>query len=60
MRRHSKNSVDVVPTKEGYDLMINGIEVGSYGLRMGNGYEWVYGTGLAEPRFSVAINTGIK
>lgn len=38
------------------DIEINGIEVGSYGTRY---YEsvgwWVYGTGLAEPRFSTAL-----
>lgn len=35
-----------------YDLHINGIEVGSYGIRHHNNFGWVYGTGLAEPRFS--------
>lgn len=37
------------------DLQLNGIEVGSYGFRQHNGLQWVYGTGLAEPRFSVAL-----
>lgn len=32
------------------DLYLNGIEVGSYGLREWNGWSWVYGTGLATPR----------
>ena len=47
--------MEVVRTEEGIDsrdILINGIEVGSYGIRKINGIEWVYGTGLAEPRFS--------
>lgn len=36
------------------DLNLNGIEVGSYGLRHCPELDWVYGTGLAEPRFSQA------
>ncbi len=28
------------------------IELGSYGLRQAGGHSWIYGTGLAEPRFS--------
>lgn len=39
-----------------YDLEINNIEVGSYGIRQYKNLFWVYGTGLAEPRFSQAIN----
>jgi hypothetical protein len=37
---------------ESYDLMLNGIEVGSYGIRSCSYLNWIYGTGLAEPRFS--------
>ncbi|WP_315922316.1 hypothetical protein [Mesorhizobium sp. SP-1A] len=48
-------SPDVVPTEIGYDLEINGIEVGSYSSRKYKGYEWTCGTGIAEPRFSIAI-----
>ena len=37
----------------GIDLLIDGIEVGSYGIRWHKEYgSWVYGTGLALPRFS--------
>lgn len=43
-----------VQTADGYDIEIGGIEVGSYGLRSVNGNNWSYGTGLAEPRFTVA------
>jgi seryl-tRNA synthetase len=45
-----------VKTNEGFDIQIKGIEVGSYGQRSANGYAWVYGTGLALPRFSIACN----
>jgi seryl-tRNA synthetase len=34
-----------------YDLNLNEIEVGSYGIRSFEGLHWVYGTGLALPRF---------
>lgn len=71
-------------TKEGFDLKINGVEVGSYGIRetqkdysyligvdfgaeFGGGstliedyrmeFDWVYGTGCAEPRLSQAIGS---
>jgi len=46
--------VDVVSTEEGFDLELGGIEVGSYGERTFEEYRWVYGTGIALPRFSVA------
>lgn len=38
-----------------FDLMYNGIELGSYGIRKYKNYAlWVYGTGCAEPRLSLA------
>jgi len=37
------------------DLMVNGVEVGSYGFRNELGHMWVYGTGLALPRFDRVI-----
>ena len=43
-------------TTQGADLMMNGVEVGSYGVREHEGHKWAYGTGLAEPRFSYAVN----
>ncbi len=44
-----------VKTPEGADLTLGGIEIGSYGVRSTPEHgEWVYGTGLALPRFSVA------
>jgi seryl-tRNA synthetase len=47
--------IQPVKTDDGYDLEIAGIEVGSYGERFVEPHgRWVYGTGLALPRFSVA------
>lgn len=41
----------VIRTEEGLDITYNGVELGSYGSRRD---EYVYGTGLAEPRFTLA------
>lgn len=41
----------VVTTPIGLDIMYNGVELGSYGRRDSS---YVYGTGLAEPRFTLA------
>jgi phenylalanyl-tRNA synthetase alpha subunit len=43
---------DKVKTDDGFDLVYKGIEIGSYGYRECDFLSWVYGTGLAEPRFS--------
>jgi hypothetical protein len=41
---------------DGYDLTTDeGLELGSYGIRWYKDFHWVYGTGLAEPRFSCAL-----
>lgn len=49
-----KNTV-VVETNDGFDIEINGIEVGSYGARYDQSVGWwAYGTGVAEPRFTQA------
>jgi len=47
----------LVDTEDGFDIEYNGIELGSYGIRECNFLKWIYGTGVAEPRFSKAINT---
>jgi hypothetical protein len=49
--------VEVVLTPIGFDLVAKGtlIELGSYGRRRFGPYQWLYGTGLAEPRLSQAI-----
>lgn len=49
-----------VETEAGYDINLNGIEIGSYGVRSFEGHHWIYGTGLAEPRFSMALAAGQK
>lgn len=51
MRRWAPGCL-IINTLEGLDIMYNGIELGSYGDRRG---EYIYGTGLAEPRFTHAI-----
>jgi len=38
-----------------YDIECNGIEVGSYGVRTYKGETYVFGTALAEPRWSEAL-----
>jgi seryl-tRNA synthetase len=37
-----------------YDILYDGIELGSYGIRECSYLRWIYGTGLAEPRFTAA------
>lgn len=44
-----------VETDIGYDIEYSGIEIGSYGIRHCPFVTWIYGTGIAEPRFSRAI-----
>ena len=36
------------------DIELNGVEIGSYGIRQHDKRNWVYGTAIAEPRFSMA------
>nr|WP_250808374.1 hypothetical protein [Neorhizobium tomejilense] len=54
MQGETDQHVDLVTTREGYDLEIGGIEVGSYAARQAAGMSWTCGTGLAEPRFTTA------
>lgn len=42
------------------DVLVNGIEMGSYGYRRRGNLTWEYGTGLAEPRFSTLVRTREK
>jgi hypothetical protein len=51
----AEENFEVVMTPEGFDIMCNGIELGSYGYRTWENHLWVYGTGIAEPRFSIAV-----
>lgn len=48
--------IDSVMTDGGVDLEIGGIEVGSYSSRTYEDISWTCGTGLAEPRFSMAVD----
>jgi hypothetical protein len=47
--------LSLVDTPDGVDIELGGIEIGSYGVRSYKDMKWVYGTGLAEPRFTVAL-----
>jgi hypothetical protein len=49
------DTFEIIQTKEGLDIYYNAIELGSYGVREWEGHTWVYGTGLAEPRFTIAL-----
>lgn len=49
------SKLQVVKTKEGFDIEYGGIELGSYGIRRCSFLDWVYGTGVAEPRTERAI-----
>lgn len=40
-----------------FDINLNDIEIGSYGYRSCMFCEWIYGTGIAEPRFSRLVNS---
>lgn len=51
-RRHE--NLERAITTDGIDLMLNGVEIGSYGIRKLGEIKWIYGTGLAVPRFSQA------
>lgn len=43
---------EVIKTEIGFDISYNGHELGSYGIRKNDFLEWIYGTGVAEPRLS--------
>ncbi len=43
-----------VKTADGWDIEVEGVEVGSYGVREYKSHRWVYGTGLALPRTPIA------
>jgi len=53
-----KNKLTRQATSEGVDLMLNGIEIGSYGIRGMTSFKWIYGTGVALPRFTQAVMHG--
>lgn len=46
----------VIETEEGWDVMYEDLELGSFGVRRTmTGRSYIYGTGLAEPRASTAL-----
>jgi len=46
---------EIINTTEGFDIERAGIEIGSYGARKYGKLNWVYGTGIAEPRYSISL-----
>lgn len=46
----------VQTSNSSWDINFNNIELGSYGFRSCNFLNWIYGTGVAEPRLSLTIN----
>lgn len=55
----TKNNVSTISTKDGTDIELEGTEIGSYGVRCHENVTWVYGTGIALPRFTYADNSVI-
>ncbi|MDX1535531.1 MAG: hypothetical protein R3346_02110 [Candidatus Spechtbacterales bacterium] len=56
-QRYLPERIERLITDEGVDIMYNGIELGSYGTRKHESTgPWVYGTGVAEPRFSQVLS----
>lgn len=51
-----QNKLQVEGTSDGFDIMIDEYELGSYGIRECNFLKWIYGTACAEPRTSKLIN----
>lgn len=46
----------VIETEDGWDVMYEDLELGSFGVRRTmTGRSYIYGTGLAEPRASIAL-----
>ncbi len=49
----TKTNLNVVKIDEStFDIELCGYELGSYGIRSCSYLDWIYGTGVAEPRFS--------
>lgn len=54
LSNNSSKKLEIVSTgDDSFDIVTSeGIEIGSYGYRECSFAQWVYGTGIAEPRFS--------
>lgn len=58
LRFHQPNfqtDLRVETTAEGFDIMLDDYELGSYGIRECDFLKWIYGTACAEPRTSKLI-----
>ena len=56
MSYFSRKNLEIITTGNlSYDINYDGVEIGSYGIRSNINYMWVYGTGLALPRFSYVV-----
>lgn len=51
----ARKTIVRVKTEDGFDLNLADIEIGSYGIRSFKELKWAYGTAMAEPRFSIAL-----
>lgn len=51
-----RKQLSIVETEDGFDINFKEYELGSYGIRECEFLKWIYGTGLAEPRFSKIVN----
>jgi hypothetical protein len=49
-------NAEIITTDSGFDIEVNGNELGSYGIRECEFLKWIYATGCAEPRTSNLIN----
>ena len=47
--------IDLFKSTDSADIMYKDIELGSYGIRKHKNVEWIYGTGVALPRLSIAM-----
>ena len=51
---------EITKDKTDVDIYSNGIEIGSYGIRQAYGVNYIYGTGMALPRFTNIKNKDFK
>lgn len=57
----AKKQIQIVPTGlHTWDIEADGVEIGSYGFRTWNDLNYLYGTGLALPRFAQAFAPWIR
>lgn len=49
------NYEKIQTSEQSWDIILNNIEIGSYGIRKVENLEFIYGTGLALPRLSQAL-----